>query len=178
MRGVGGVDDIDRMDAAAVFLADAAEHPLGPGAFDSHGDAGIFRLECAGNPLGKWQVHRRVPDRLALLAGCGDQRWRHGFGRRCGGADRCGMEWQSTKPERHGARTLQHVTSGDFWRHLRFPLLMPVRMPVSGSSVLPLFADFDRAGDDPNSIQPTSGSVPAADAARPSSLAPRLHPTA
>ena len=46
MRGVGGVDDVDGMDAAPVFLANALEHALGAGALDAHRDAGILRLEA------------------------------------------------------------------------------------------------------------------------------------
>ena len=67
MRGIGRIDDVDRMDAARIFLADALEHALGAGALDPHGDAGIFRLERLGDLLGDRQVDRGVADDLAFL---------------------------------------------------------------------------------------------------------------
>ena len=82
VRGVGGVHRIDRVDAAAVFLADALEHALGAGALDAHGDAGIFRLERLGDLLGERQVDRGVIDDLAFLLGRLDQRRRDGGRRR------------------------------------------------------------------------------------------------
>ena len=41
LRGVAGVDGIDRVDAAGIFLADAGEDALGAGALDPRRDAGI-----------------------------------------------------------------------------------------------------------------------------------------
>ena len=73
MRGVGRIDDVDGVDVAAVFLADALEHALGAGALDAHRDAGIFRLERLGDLLGERQVDRGVPDDLAFLLGRLDQ---------------------------------------------------------------------------------------------------------
>ena len=67
VRGVGGVDHVDRVDAARIFLADALEHALGAGALDPHRDAGIFRLERLADLLGERQVDRGVPDDLAFL---------------------------------------------------------------------------------------------------------------
>jgi len=45
MRCVGRVDDIGGVDVAIEFLGDALEQPLGAGALDLHGDAGIGRLK-------------------------------------------------------------------------------------------------------------------------------------
>jgi len=67
MRGVGGVHDVDRMDIAGIFLADALEHAFGAGALDAHCDPRIFRLERLGDLLGERQVERRVPDDLAFF---------------------------------------------------------------------------------------------------------------
>ena len=38
MRGVGGVDNVDGVNVAGIFLADALEHPLRAGALDAHRD--------------------------------------------------------------------------------------------------------------------------------------------
>ena len=73
MRGVRRVDDVDGVDVAGIFLADALEHALGAGALDPHGDAGILRLERLGDLLGQRQVDRGVPDDLAFLLGRLDQ---------------------------------------------------------------------------------------------------------
>ena len=73
LRGVRGVDDVDGVDVARIFLADALEHALGAGALDAHGDAGIFRLEGLGDLLGQRQIDRGVPDDLAFLLGGVDQ---------------------------------------------------------------------------------------------------------
>jgi hypothetical protein len=45
MRGIRRIHHVDGMDVAGVFLADALEYALGPGAFDPHLDAGEFVLE-------------------------------------------------------------------------------------------------------------------------------------
>src|SRR5262249_57443973 len=39
MGGIGGIDDVDAMNAARVFLADALEHALGAPAVRADGDA-------------------------------------------------------------------------------------------------------------------------------------------
>ncbi len=82
MRGVGGIDDVDGVDAAAVLLTDALEHPLGPGAFDAASDAGIFHLERAGDLLRDGEIDRGVPGELAFLLRGGDQLGRNHSGRR------------------------------------------------------------------------------------------------
>ena len=40
MGGVRGIDRVDLVDAARIFLADALEHALGAAALDAHGDTG------------------------------------------------------------------------------------------------------------------------------------------
>ena len=45
VRGVGGVGDVDRLDAAALLLRDALENPLRAGALDANRDPRIFGLE-------------------------------------------------------------------------------------------------------------------------------------
>src|SRR5262249_26390991 len=83
MRGVGGIHDIDRVDAAAVLLTDALKHPLGPGALDPAGDTRIFRLERARDLLGDRKVDGGVPGELAFLSRGGEPLRRgRGGGRR------------------------------------------------------------------------------------------------
>src|SRR5262249_27875902 len=73
MGGIGGIDDVDGMNAARVFLADALEHALGAAALHAHVDAGIFRLERLGDALRDRQVDRRIVDDPALLLRRRDQ---------------------------------------------------------------------------------------------------------
>ena len=82
MRGVGRVHDVDGVDVAGIFLADALEHALGAGALDAHRDPRIFRLERLGQFLGDRQVGRGVVDDLAFLPRRLDQRRRDRFRRR------------------------------------------------------------------------------------------------
>src|SRR5262249_2382728 len=67
VRLVGRVDDIDGMNIAAVFLADAGEDPLGTGALDAHGNAWELLLERLGQPLRKGQVHRGIEGDLSFF---------------------------------------------------------------------------------------------------------------
>ena len=82
MRGIGRVHDVDGVDVAGIFLADALEHALGAGALDPHRDARIFRLERLGQFLRDRQIGRGVIDDLAFFLRCLDQRRRHRFRRR------------------------------------------------------------------------------------------------
>ena len=47
MRSIRGIDDVDGMDAARIFLADALQDTFGAGPLDLHFDAGIFGLEAS-----------------------------------------------------------------------------------------------------------------------------------
>jgi len=67
MRRIGRVGDIDCLDAAALLLRDALKNPLGAGAFDTHGDAGISGLEYPGQTLGGGKLQRRVKRDLGFL---------------------------------------------------------------------------------------------------------------
>ena len=110
MRGIGRVGDVDRLDAAALLLRDALENPLGAGALDAHGDAGIFGLEYPRQPLGGGKLQRRVKRDLAFLARGFDQCRRHRRRRRRRGPQRLG-EHQA----RGGCRRyLEHVASRPF----------------------------------------------------------------
>ena len=60
MRRIGRIHHVDGMDVAGIFLTDALEHALRPGALDAHGDPGIFRLERLGQFLGDRQIGRGV----------------------------------------------------------------------------------------------------------------------
>jgi hypothetical protein len=51
MSGVGGIDHVDRVDVARIFLADALEYPFGAGTLHPHRDAREFRLEGLRDPL-------------------------------------------------------------------------------------------------------------------------------
>src|SRR3954468_3922533 len=82
MRSVGTERDIDRRNAACLFLTDALEDALRTGPFYAHGDARIYRLKRAAELLGEWQVERTIKGELALPARGLDQgrsdrgRWR------------------------------------------------------------------------------------------------------
>ena len=120
MRGVRRVDDIDGVDAAAVFLADALEHALGAGALDPHRDAGIFRLERLGDLLGERQIDRGVIDDLAfLLARPRSASGVIAVGRRRGGDGRGDA---SGSVSASALEALQHIASGQRPRHCRFLL--------------------------------------------------------
>ena len=112
MRRIGGIDHVDRVDAARIFLADALKHALGPGSLDPRRNAGIFGLERLGDLLGQRKIDRRVPDDLAFAPGGfdqlgGDGRW---FGRR---------RLDRRRERRRGQRTgsLQHCAPGHPLRH-------------------------------------------------------------
>ena len=77
MRGVGGVGDVDRLDAAALLLGDALENSLGAGALDPHGDPRILGLENLRQPFGGGELQRRIECDLAFLARGLDQSRRH-----------------------------------------------------------------------------------------------------
>jgi len=105
MRGVGGIDHVDRVDVARVFLADALEYPLGAGPLDPHRDAGEFRLEGLCDLLCDRQIDRSVVNDLAFLPGGFDQGRRDRRRLRWGGAERGGEH-------RDGgcrARCLEHI---------------------------------------------------------------------
>jgi hypothetical protein len=90
MRSVRRIGDIDGVDVAGIFLADALKHPLGAGALDPHLDAAEFLLEGASDFLRDRKVDRGVPDHLAFFFRRFDQLRRDRLGRRRLGADgRC-----------------------------------------------------------------------------------------
>ena len=109
MRGVGGIHDIDRINSAAVFLADALKYALGARALDARGDAGIFRFERFRDLFRDRQIYRGVPGDLAFLAGRLDQRGRD---RTCLG--RCRLQRRGEGAERERRRPFQQVPPGKF----------------------------------------------------------------
>ena len=84
VRGIGGIHDIDGVDVAGIFLADALEHAFGAGALHPHRDPRIFGLERLGELFGDRQVGRGVVDDLTFLLRRLDQRRRDRLGRRGG----------------------------------------------------------------------------------------------
>ena len=52
MRGISRIGDIDRVDAAGLFLRDPLIDPLGAGALDMHRDAGVFGFERLAEAFG------------------------------------------------------------------------------------------------------------------------------
>jgi hypothetical protein len=90
MRRIRRVHDVDGVDVAGIFLADALEHALRAGALDPHRDARIFRLEGLGQLLRDRQIGRRIVDDLAFLLGRLDQRRCHRFRRRGSRDHACG----------------------------------------------------------------------------------------
>src|SRR5262245_5239202 len=97
VRRIRTVDDVDGMDVARVFLANALKNAFAAGTLDAHGDAWIFRLERLGDAFGDRQIDGGIPDNLALLFGRlhelrrdgrggyrGPPGARHGRGRQCG----------------------------------------------------------------------------------------------
>jgi hypothetical protein len=105
MRGIGAVGNVDRIDAARLLLGDALENPLGAGALDPDGDAGIFGFECPGQPLPNVQLQCAVVRELALLGGGFDQGRRHTGRRWRSSFDRFGKQRTGCKP----GRGLEHV---------------------------------------------------------------------
>jgi len=73
MRCVGAQNDIDRMYAACLLLADTLEDAFRARTLDPHRNAGIRRLERPGELLGESEVERRVESDLALFARRFDQ---------------------------------------------------------------------------------------------------------
>ena len=59
--------DVGGADVAGEFLVDPLKQPLGAGALDLHGDAGIGGLERLAEFFADRQVHRRIEDQLAFL---------------------------------------------------------------------------------------------------------------
>jgi hypothetical protein len=108
MRLIRGVDHVDDVDVAAVFLGDAREDALGAGALDAHGDTGKLLLERLAQPLRKRQVHGGVEGELALFLRGVDQRGRD---RRC--FRRCRAQRGSKNGRRQRACGLKHVAPGE-----------------------------------------------------------------
>ena len=111
--GVGRIDDVDRMNAARIFLADALEHALGAGSLHAHGDAGICRLERFGDALGDRQIDGGVVYDPALFLRRFDQLRRHRARRR----RRRGDRGEGARC-REGGRAPEHVSPGKL-RHYR-----------------------------------------------------------
>src|SRR5450756_729792 len=106
MRGIGAAHHVDRVNTARLLLVDALIDTLGAGAFDPDGNAGIFRLEGAGQPFRSVELQRGIEAGVAFLF-CGlDQRWRHGTRRRRRGFKRLrknGSRAKSNTGLEHGA---------------------------------------------------------------------------
>ena len=119
VRRVGRVDDVDAMDLAGVFLADALEHALGAAALDAHLDARILRLEGARDPFRQRQVDRGVVvDGAFLLRGL-DQLRRDRRGRR---RLRQHLGRRRKRAGRNRGRSFQDVASRNLRRlHCRSP---------------------------------------------------------
>src|SRR5207253_9262207 len=107
MRGIGGIDHVDRANVAGIFLADALEYALRAGALDAHSDARIFGFERFGELLGDRQVGRGVVDHLTFLLRRLDQRRRDRLRRRRARHDASGE--RSTR--KSDTRALEHVTT-------------------------------------------------------------------
>ena len=107
VRRIRGIDGVDRIDAARIFLTDALEHALGASPLDPHRNAGKFRLERLGDPLGDRQIDRGVVDHLAFLLGRLDQ-LRRDRSRRWSGGQHLGRRHQRTRRRNRG-RCLEHV---------------------------------------------------------------------
>src|SRR5450759_1306154 len=106
MRGIGAAHHVDRVNTARLLLVDALIDTLGAGAFDPDGNAGIFRLEGAGQPFRSVELQRGIEAGVAFLF-CGlDQRRRHGTRRRRRGFKRLrknGSRAKSNTGLEHGA---------------------------------------------------------------------------
>ena len=100
MRGIRRLNDVDRVDAARIFLADALEKAFGAGALDTHGDAGKLRLERFCDLLGERQVDRGVVDDLAFFLRRLDERRRD---RRGGGRAGRGLRLRRRRGEANTA---------------------------------------------------------------------------
>src|ERR1035437_6547644 len=106
MRGIGAAHHVDRVNTARLLLVDALIDTLGAGAFDPDGNAGIFRLEGAGQPFRSVELQRGIEAGVAFLF-CGlDQRRHHGTRRRRRGFKRLrknGSRAKSNTGLEHGA---------------------------------------------------------------------------
>jgi hypothetical protein len=89
MGRVGAQDEIDRVDAAHLLLADALEDALRARPLEAHRNS-RNRLERLGQLLRDRKVERRIERDLALPACRLDQGGADGGRRRRGGLDRCG----------------------------------------------------------------------------------------
>ena len=72
MRCVGGVDDVDVLDAGLEFLADPLEHALGTRALNLERDVRILGAKRLRDSLGDFYVDCGVPNDLAFLRGRGN----------------------------------------------------------------------------------------------------------
>lgn len=66
MREIGGVGDVDRVDAAGLLLCNALVDPLGAGALDPEGDSRIFGLKGLAEPFSDVKFERRIIRNLAF----------------------------------------------------------------------------------------------------------------
>ena len=121
MRGVGGVGDVNRLDAAALLLRDALEDALGAGALDAHGDAWIFCLEGPRDAFGDVEFERAVEGKLALLARRLDQGRRHARSRRRGCPHRLGEHRCRDRRSRHFQKIASRPSRAP---HRRLPILL------------------------------------------------------
>jgi hypothetical protein len=80
------------MNAGGVFLSDAGKDALGAKTLDAGRDAWEFPLKRFADHLAEPKIGGGVPDHLALTFSGLDQRWRNGFWRGCGRAQRRGMK--------------------------------------------------------------------------------------
>ena len=73
VRCVGGVHDVDVLDAGLEFLADPLEHALGTRALNLERDVRILGTKRLRDGLGDFYVDCGVPDDLPFLRGGGNQ---------------------------------------------------------------------------------------------------------
>ena len=66
MRGVGGVGDVDGVDAAALLLRDALKDPLRTRALDANRDPWILGFKRLAELFGDIQLERGIVGDLAL----------------------------------------------------------------------------------------------------------------
>jgi len=105
---VRAANDIDRIDAARLFLADALKNPFRARALNAHGNAGVFRLECLGESFRGRKLERRVERNLAFLAGGFDKRRRD-----CTRLSRGGFKgFREDGAGGHRRRRFKHIASG------------------------------------------------------------------
>ena len=73
MRRVRAADNINRKNAACLFLSDTLKNPLGSRTLDAYRDARIFRFEYFAKSFCSRELQRGVEGNLSFLPRCRDQ---------------------------------------------------------------------------------------------------------